>query len=277
MMLISLISFSIFIAGCENEKIVEPTNNTISTQTQKPSSNTVAPSNSTINTNPSATNNNKSSSSNKVIYKLTKVIYKIKNITISYPKVTGLTDSNKQNKINTLIKDDALYLVNAGNYPIDNVGLDINYTVKLSNSNLLSIIYTGESSIKGSSHPNNEFYTTNINVENSTKLKLSDFTSIDKGLAESFKNGKYIVPAFENNKELQLEVMSYVKGMDDTSLINDFKQRDTDYPGCSYLTKDSIGISTSLPHAIGDHAECEINIKNINTKNKLLEKLINPS
>lgn len=123
-------------------------------------------------------------------------------------------------------------------------------------------------------HPDNEFYTTNINVGNGTKLKLSDFVTINKSLTDSFKNGKYIVPVtYQNNKKLQSEVINYIKSMDDITLINDFNQRDSNLPGCSYLTKDSIGISTSLPHAIGDHAEFEINFKNINTNNELLKKL----
>lgn len=92
-----LISLSILTVGCGNKQIVKPTSNNMVTQTntkphtQQPNSNNaVITPNNTITT--------KRSDANEVTYKLTKVIYKIKNITINCPKVTGLSDSNKQNK-----------------------------------------------------------------------------------------------------------------------------------------------------------------------------------
>lgn len=69
----------------------------------------------------------------------------------------------------------------------DMITIDLKYQVTMSTSDLLSVVYTGYSNIKGSTHPNNVIYAITIDLKNTTKLKFSDFTTIDTKLAQRIK------------------------------------------------------------------------------------------
>ena len=56
----------------------------------------------------------------------------------------------------------------------DEVTLEINYVIKLKDKNLLSVQYSGMGYSKGAAHPNNLFYTTNINLISGTRIRLAD-------------------------------------------------------------------------------------------------------
>ena len=80
--------------------------------------------------------------------------YEIKDVRISYPVVSGLSDKNKEYRINKIIKDNALKGLN---YYVDdeNIDLKIVYEVKLNNSKYLSIIYYGVGYFHKDAHPTN--------------------------------------------------------------------------------------------------------------------------
>lgn len=201
------------------------------------------------------------SSQTTINYQLTKNVYKVKSVTVNYPQIINLGDDVKQEAINEIIKNNALEGFTEG---IDeNLTLEINYNIPLETSNLLSIQYYGLSTIKGAAYPTNEFYTTNIDIENGKKLKLADIIKIDDNFVKSFRNASYI--ALEpGNTEMEAAVTQYVNNINNEDLIKYFNQADSrkieENPSntYSYLTKDSIVISINVPHAIGDHAEYKI-------------------
>lgn len=72
-------------------------------------------------------------------------------------------------------------------------------------------------------------------------------------------------------------------GYDAQDLLNYFKQSDevsqiNESGTFSYITQDSIGVSISVPHALGDHLEMEISFaelsENIKKENKLLDSIV---
>lgn len=203
----------------------------------------------------------KGSTQTTINYQLTKNVYKVKSVTVNYPQIINLGDEDKQKAINEIIKNDALEGFTEG--VDDNLTLEINYNIQLETSNLFSIQYYGLSTTKGAAYPTNEFYTTNIDIENGKKLKLADLIKIDDSLVDSFRNGSYVA-LDPNNSEMEAAVNQYVNNISNEDLIKYFNQADSrkieENPSntYSYLTKDSIVISINVPHAIGDHAEYKI-------------------
>lgn len=208
----------------------------------------------------------KDSTQTTINYQLTENVYKVKSVTVNYPQIINLGDDDKQKSINEIIKKNALEGFNEG---IDNnLTLEINYNIQLKTPNFLSIQYYGLSTIKGAAYPTNEFYTTNIDMENGKKLKLANIIKIDDNFVKSFRNGSY-VDLEPGNTEMEALVKQYINNISNEDLSRYFKQADSrkieENPSntYSYLTKDSIVISINIPHAIGDHAEYKIEIEEI--------------
>lgn len=209
------------------------------------------------------------SGKNDVIYKLITENYTEKNVKIDYPQISNLANSNKQKAINHLIKTEALKVLNyytevdrklpAESVPSE-LDLEINYNIPWKSENLLSIQYSGIGYVRGTAHPNNLFYTTNININNGSRLRLKDLINIDDAIVKKFKSGKL--------KPLRPEHNGILNNYSGNELLEKLTQADSlDNLGASeifsYLTKDSLGISFSVSHAIGDHAGFEIKYQEI--------------
>lgn len=195
---------------------------------------------------------------------------------IKYPQIIGLADSEKQKKINKMIKTEALKVLNYYKEPYGPVDVDIDYTVS-SSSDVLSIQYSGLA-VSNAAHPNQLFYTTNIDMKHGKRIRLKDI--VDTGaLAKKFINGKFKALWPEQSEEMGINEMKTEK------LQKDFQEADSlDSIGTekqsdvfSYFTKDALGISIPVPYAIGGHAEFEIKYEDIKDniiKNDIWKELI---
>lgn len=227
----------------------------------KTANNNISQTNNTSKVGSSTQNNssqNNSENQSVATYQLFEETYKYKDTIIHYPQITGLDDIIKQNKINSIIKDDALYQ----RTNVDNLGVEIKYTIELNNTDILSIKYEGIEYFKGAAHPNDVFYTTNIDIATGSKLRLLDLVNIDHNLVNSYRKGTYInflgVSASDLTNKINAE-------RSDTDLIKAFNLADENNTSevSSYLTSDNLVISTQEPFAIGSHAEFEIKYKDI--------------
>ncbi|WP_088224903.1 DUF4163 domain-containing protein [Desulfosporosinus sp. FKB] len=243
--------------------------------------------------------NNKpeSDTGNNLAFNLTASTYTNKNIKINYPQITGFSDSNKQNQINNLIKNDILNdyqkdIANLVKYYYKNnaeaedaLTEDVNYYIKLNSTKLLSILYVKNGNIPGSAHPNTSVHSVNIAIESGTILKFKDLININNNFVEKIKNvksGLWIskpLPGIETtdeiNKELRGALASGLSMTQNKDLIDQFNADDYSF----YFTKDYFGMTSYIPHALGDYAELEIkygDIKaNIKSENKVWKELIN--
>ncbi|WP_088189263.1 DUF4163 domain-containing protein [Desulfosporosinus sp. FKA] len=241
--------------------------------------------------------NNKPDTGNNLAFNLVASTYTNKNIKINYPQITGFSDSNKQNQINNLIKNDILndYQKDIANlvkyYYKDNAQAedalteDVNYYIKLNSTKLLSVLYVKNGSIPGSAHPNTSVHSVNIAIESGTILKFKDLININNNFVEKIKNvksGLWIpkpLPGIETtdeiNKELRGALASNLSMLQNKDLIDQFNADDYSY----YFTKDYFGMTSDIPHALGDYAEVEIkygDIKdNMKPENEVWKELIN--
>lgn len=197
------------------------------------------------------------------LYKIVNEIYdNNKGTKISYPQISELSDAEKQKELNEIIKNEAL---KGNNYYKDvdgEVTIDINYKIACQEPELLSIIYSGVGNVSGAAHPSNLFYTTNLDIANRKNLRLNDIVNINDDFVNMLINGSFKAV----NSEYEAEYKSEINML----TLEDWKKRllaadPSDKMGSefSYMTKDSLGISIGVIHALGDHAEFEIKYKDI--------------
>lgn len=207
-------------------------------------------------------------------YKVVDGEYTDKEITIKYPQITDLDDDDIQKRINEILKAEALSVL--GFYEDSNdVYIDISYKIPWQSQTTLSVQYVGYEDVKGAAYPLRLFYTVNINIDKGSKLTLKDFVIIDDNLVDSFMNFKEKDP--ETNQASASAFDYILNTYTAQDLIRYFEGADSSYQNStfvfSYLTKDAIGISIEVPHAVGEHMEIEIKYQdiknNINTKNEL--------
>lgn len=219
--------------------------------------------------------------SNRKNYKIKSLSYNKKEVNISFPSVAGLNDTKKQSKINKILKEEALVVLNSFYGSVaDNLSLKINYKITWASKNLLSVQYDGYAFEKDAAYPLDLLYTVNIDIDKGTKLMLKDYIKIDKDFVNTFRN--YKVPDPDKN---QMEAGAF-KYISDTysadDLLKYFNGADTSFKESdftfSYFKEDALGISMEVPHAVGDHLEIELKYrdikKSIKTKNKIWKDLL---
>ncbi|XOK60320.1 PdaC/SigV domain-containing protein [Paenibacillus elgii] len=207
---------------------------------------------------------------NDKAYEITKASFADKGIRIEYPQIINMKDSNKQKAINEIIAEGAYGFLK--NYSLETEGfsMEIEYEIKWKTDHFLSIQYSGISYDKGTAHPTNNFYTTNIDINKEKKLKLADLVTIDEGFVKKFIGGKFKETMPEHN---------YIHNIFTTkewlTMLNKADSNETEI--CSYFTENALGISVGVSHAVGDHAEFEIKyediLENIKNENNELWKL----
>lgn len=213
--------------------------------------------------------------SKSIDYDIHKTTYIDKEITINYPQLTNLGNTSKQKKINELIKIQGLNILNDYKEFINNLDLKMDYEIKWKSPNILSIQYSGVAYVKGTAHPSNTvFYTTNININTESVIKLQDIVTLNEDFAGKYKNAKYKSPITELNSESNGEIKKALANFTINDLLQQFKDEKSKF----YFTKDSLGINIEVPHAIGDTLELEVTYKNlsslIKTDNQIWKEFI---
>jgi hypothetical protein len=192
-------------------------------------------------------------------YDIVQETYTDNNIIINYPQVIDLGDSEKQNKINELIKVSALKLLDDYKDDINNLTLNMDFEIMYKGSDILSIQYLGLSALKNAAYPINEINTTNIDLVNVKLLTLSDVVTVNEQFIDRFKEGKYRPYSQDLNLKSAGALNDALNGFGSNDLLANFKQETANF----YFTDDSIVVSENVIHAMGDHFEMEIKYENL--------------
>lgn len=195
-------------------------------------------------------------------YEIENIVYSNKKISITYPQLIHLGDQNLQNRVNELIKSEALMDV----VQDENLDLDLNHRITLKNEDILSIEYSGLGYYTGATHPIHWFFTTMVNLKSGDRLRLPELLRIDDDFVELLKKSTYIT---SSDPELIEVIDDYIKSLDTNDLKTYLNQadlkNDLENPASvySYLTEDAIVVSLGVPHPIGGHAEFKINLNDL--------------
>lgn len=187
-------------------------------------------------------------------YDIVKATYADKDININYPQISNLSDSDKQERINKLIKTQALEVLEDYKDGISNLKFSMDFEIMYKGADLLSIQYLGLSATKGAAFPINEFNTTNIDLAKEQLLTLTDVVTVNDSFIEKFNSGKYKAYGSDLNLESEGALSDALTNFDDNDLIESLKQQTSKF----YFAKDSLVVSAEVAHVMGDHMEMEI-------------------
>jgi len=192
-------------------------------------------------------------------YDIEKETYTNNNIIINYPQVIDTGNSDKQKKINELIKMSALKLLDDYKDDINNLNLNMDFKIMYKGSDILSIQYLGLLSLKNAAYPINEINTTNLDLANEKLLTLSDVVTVNEHFVDIFKDGKYRAYSSDLNLESVGALNDVLNGYGSNDILADLKQETANF----YFTENSVVVSANVIHAMGDHFEMEIEYKNL--------------
>ncbi len=189
----------------------------------------------------------------------TKAVYTDKQVKISYPQLSGMSDAAKMSKINALLKQHALSIKSPFAEDLKELEMEGDYTIEYNGSNVLSVKYLVFANVKNAAHPVELISAANIDLNSLKLIGLSDAVKVDESLVEKFLKGKYVPRGEDLNLETAGALKDIIAGFDRKELLNSFKNPSAAF----YFTKDSLVISAEVIHAAGDHAEFAVSYEQL--------------
>ncbi len=188
-------------------------------------------------------------------YKITSQVindtsHKNSTITAKYPQLNS--DNKDYSAANKMIENAVRDYFS--NFPEDyeDMTFTLDYRVAMSTDKLISIVFQGYYNMKTAAHPNDVLFTLNIDLEQASKIKLKDIYTVDGRFIDLFRK--------QWPEQTAPEVADYLNTFSNDELKRMFADTDGETSDVySYFLEGKLGISFSVPHAIGDHIEIEIN------------------
>lgn len=143
---------------------------------------------------------------------------------------------------------------NLGNY-----SLQMQYETMEESESVLSILFTGVLDVENAAHPSSVFFTLNIALPMSTKIKLSDVVEIDDQLVEKILTGDQIVD--ESPLGRRETTRTYLEGIGTKELLEELQNADSTSVWCTYIRNGHIGIVIPIPYAIGGFSQFEFEVE----------------
>ena len=175
-------------------------------------------------------------------------------IRISYPQITGLLDEEIQEKWNEIISGHAKKALEDAE---EGSSLEVGYSVKTMNDQLLSILIEGYYSTPDGAYPTRFRYTYNIDISSGESVRLAYYQSPDE-LAEALLAGEGYTVEGELGQELK-ERLSILYGTAEqlADVLRDFDYGDNrETPsGFSYQENGQTHLCIEVPHALGDNVD----------------------
>jgi hypothetical protein len=184
------------------------------------------------------------------------------NVSIQYPVISNMEDSSAEEKINDLLKSNALEILKAYSVNMEKDSLTVECKVISAGRKRTTAVYTGLYSAEGAAHPSNLFYTNTVDITSAKDIGLPDFV-------DPYTLAGYILSDdcqfYDAEPDLTEALMAVRK---DTSLESyaqlfqhaDFPIQEKNSDGTpvfpesfSYEDHGTIIISIPLGHALGDY------------------------
>ena len=197
------------------------------------------------------------------VFEVVKETYTDRAISINYPQISKMSDAEMQDRLNQLLKSEALSILNDYDaIDLEKLTVKLDYVIGRQNTELLSVQLTGSRYLKGAPYPTALFQSINLEMQSGRKLRLQEIVQVNDQFVETIKKGRMNAASNATFEKLRL---------DNGKLLKAFGQADSvagsDNPErvFSYFTKDGLGISFSVIHALGDHVEFELPMVNLSS------------
>lgn len=187
-----------------------------------------------------------------------------KDITLSYPIVSNMTDSQKQEEVNQLLKSNVEDYYHALTNMEVPASMEVTCRVESLDRNRLTAVYTGSYLTEGAAYPVNLFFSNTVDLQQVKSLGLNDYS-------DAYTMAGYLksddVQFYQAGAELTKALLEYRAEQtieDYTALLNqaDFPLMSAASAGktaeipqsFSYLSQSVLYFSIPVPHALGDYA-----------------------
>lgn len=190
------------------------------------------------------------------------------NIIIEYPTVSNLSQTSVQDKVNKLLKEHALEIIDA--YSIDGTKdtLFVKCSIKGVDRRRVTAVYTGSYLAEGSAYPLNIFYTNTIDTVHGEDMELSDY-------ADPYTLAGYVLSDdcqfYQVGHAAETEIIKIKNDTDIDTYTAMFRRADFPYKEAekqtgdteaaihfpevfSYEEQGTIYVSIPVTHALGDYA-----------------------
>jgi hypothetical protein len=189
--------------------------------------------------------------------------YKEGNVSIQYPAISGLEDGAMEEKINSLLKSNALEILKAYSVNTEKDSLSITAKVNSVDRKRITAIYTGLISGDGAAHPVNVFFTNTVDISQAKNIRLKDYADPNV-LAEYIRSDN--CQFYNTSPELTEALIPFLAETSQETYAKMFKQGDFPMESVSsdstpafpesfsYEDHGTIIISIPVPHSLGDFA-----------------------
>lgn len=176
--------------------------------------------------------------------------YNNKYIDIKYPIISGMKDEKTQQQINKELKAIAFAVLNDFT-SLEGMDIRTSYSVTLSSSRILSIIYTASSAHTVQAYPLVRTHTANVDLETGKILSVDDILTIDDDFMTLFHEKFQNISEYDSSEDKD-RVNQYVSEIVSYDMLTEGSEGS--YPEVSYfLTQDSLVISIAVPYSLGSY------------------------
>ena len=177
-------------------------------------------------------------------------------VSIQYPVLSSLSDQELQEKINQLIKENAVSAARAKGLPAEGASLTVSASVESSNLKRLVLSYKGE--LKKGADTERIFYSNTIDLEEGRNLQLSDYADAYT-VAGYLASGDYVFAEAPKGDEAAVRAYINGAGRDTDYYYKKLAEADFSETGafpeyCSFERQGTIFVSVPVSHELGDYA-----------------------
>ena len=162
-------------------------------------------------------------------------------IEILYP-MFDLHEKNSA-ELNLLLKNAISDYLGTYGDGISTLTLSADYEITYADDKIISIVFRGESDVKGTAHPIQFAFAVNILVANPQIVKKTDFVNINDKLAQDIKTKAML----QDNSAIR----EYLGAFTADEIKRALWQEDVSF----YLTDLGVGVIFPVPHSLGDYVD----------------------
>lgn len=189
--------------------------------------------------------------------------YEDGNVSIQYPVVSGLPDGVIEEKINALLKTNALEILNAYSVNPEKESLSLTAKIYSADRKRITVVYTGLFMGDEAAYPINVYFTNSVDMSLAKNIRLTDYADpnvlaeyICSGNCELYDSSpeltKALIPSFG---QTSLETYSNMFQQADFPMEETPSDLTPAFPeSFSYEYQGTIIVSIPVPHSLGDYA-----------------------
>lgn len=128
--------------------------------------------------------------------------------------------------------------------------LHISSRISFEDKDFISLVFEGDYNAKSAAHPNDVFFSINVNIQKAERFVIADIYTVDDDLYAAFLQHL-------NSERISHSELLSLKVFEKEDFLKGLAQ-EPDKGFYSYLTPNHVGISYPVAYALGDHIEAEI-------------------